>query len=52
VLQKTTLLSNIQSGYLIWRYVYNDKGLKIKEALFNKNKVMTGKIEYSYTFAQ
>ena len=52
VLQKTTPLSNLSLGYLIWRYVYNDKGLKTKEAAFNKNKEMTGKIEYSYTFAQ
>ena len=52
VLQKTTLLSNLHLGYLIWRYVYNEKGLKTKEALFNKNKEMTGRIEYSYTFAQ
>lgn len=52
VLQKTTLLSNLHLGYLIWRYAYNDKGLKTKEALFNKEKEMTGKIEYSYTFAQ
>ncbi len=52
VIQKITLLSNLHLGYLIWRYVYNDKGLKTKEALFNKDKEMTGKIEYSYTFAQ
>ena len=52
VLQKTTLLSNLHLGYLIWRYVYNDKGLKTKEALFNKDKEITGKIEYNYTFAQ
>jgi hypothetical protein len=52
VIQKVTLLSNLHLGYLIWRYVYNDKGLKTKEALFNKDKEMTGKIEYSYTFAQ
>lgn len=52
VLQKTTLLSNLHLGYLIWRYVFNEKGLKTKEALFNKDKEMTGKIEYSYTFAQ
>lgn len=52
VLQKTTLLSNLHLGYLIWRYIYNDKGLKTKEALFNKDKEITGKIEYNYTFAQ
>jgi YD repeat-containing protein len=37
-------------GYIIWRYIYNDKGLKIKEALFDKNQQLTGKIEYSYIY--
>lgn len=52
VIQKITTLSNLHIGYLIWRYVFDDKGLKTKEALFNKDKEMTGKIEYTYTFAQ
>jgi YD repeat-containing protein len=38
--------------YVIWRYIYNDRGLKTKEALFNKDQELTGKIEYSYTFGQ
>ncbi|MBS1921493.1 MAG: hypothetical protein JST17_14665 [Bacteroidetes bacterium] len=52
VIQKLTTLSNQNLGYLIWRYAFNDKGLKSKEALYNKDKVMTGKIEYTYTFLQ
>jgi hypothetical protein len=52
VIQKITTLSTLSLRYLIWRYVYDDKGLKIKEASFNRDKVMTGKIEYSYRFAQ
>jgi YD repeat-containing protein len=52
VLQKVTTLSTMGLGYLIWRYVYDDKGLKTKEATFNRDKVMTGKIEYSYEFGQ
>ena len=51
VIQKITTLSNLNLGYLIWRYAFNEKGLKTKEALFNKEKIMTGKIEYNYTFA-
>ncbi|MGQ0739581.1 MAG: RHS repeat domain-containing protein [Bacteroidota bacterium] len=39
-------------GYVIWRYIYNDKGLKTKEALFDKEQQLTGKIEYSYIFGQ
>jgi hypothetical protein len=52
VTQKITTLSTGGLGYLIWRYVYDNKGLKIKEASFNRDKVMTGKIEYSYRFGQ
>lgn len=35
--------------YLIWRYIYNEQGLKTKEALFDKNQELTGKIVYTYT---
>ena len=52
ITQKITTLSTLGLGYLIWRYVYDNKGLKIKEASFNRDKVMTGKIEYSYRFEQ
>ena len=50
VIQKITTLSTIGLGYLIWRYAFDEKGLKTKEATFNRDKVMTGKIEYSYRF--
>ena len=36
------------ANYLIWRYVYNNKGLKEKEFAFNKKKELLGKIEYAY----
>ena len=50
VIQKITTTSNLSMGYLIWRYIFDEKGLKTKEALFNKDKQLTGKIEFSYTF--
>jgi hypothetical protein len=50
VIQKITTTSGAHLGYLIWRYIYDPKGLKTKEALFNDDKQMTGKIEYSYSF--
>ncbi len=46
-LRKTTWV-----GYIIWRYIYNGQGLKTKEALFNNEQELTGKIEYSYTYGQ
>lgn len=48
VIQKITTLSNLSLGYLTWRYLYDEKGMKIKEALFNKEKQLQGRIDYSY----
>ncbi len=50
IIQKMTVLSTNNPDYLIWRYIFNDKGLKTKEALFNKQKELTGRIDYTYTF--
>ena len=50
--QKITTLSAAGTGYLIWRYAYDDRGLKTTEASFNRNKELTGKIKYSYQFGQ
>lgn len=50
VIQKITIPSNKASEYLIWRYQYDSKGLKVKEACFTKDKQLTGKIEYNYRF--
>lgn len=48
VIQKITTVSSQNRGYLTWRYLYNEKGLKTKEALFNKEKQLQGRIDYSY----
>lgn len=50
VIQKITVPAN-GSDYLIWRYQYNNNGLKTKEVIYNKQKQLTGKIEYEYVFA-
>lgn len=47
LIQRITFPAN-SSNYTIWRYQYNAKGLRIKEAIYNKQKELTGKIEYSY----
>jgi len=49
VIQKITVPSN-SDQYLIWRYQYNAQGLKTKENVYNKQKQLTGKIEYLYSF--
>jgi hypothetical protein len=51
VIQRITTLSTINPDYLIWRYLFDDKGLKTKEALFDKQKELTGRIEYQYTYS-
>ena len=48
VIQKITTTSGNNLGYLTWRYLFDEKGLKTKEALFNKDKQLQGRIDYSY----
>jgi len=48
VIQKITTTSGQNLGYLTWRYLFDERGLKTKEALFNKEKQLQGRIDYSY----
>ena len=50
VIQKIATVSTRTSDYITWRYAYNAQGLKSREALFNKQKEMTGRIDYAYTY--
>ena len=50
VIQQISTLSATTKSYLIWRYLFNEKGLKVKEALFDKQKELRGRIEYAYVF--
>lgn len=49
VIQRITVPAN-SSEYIIWRYQYDEKGLKTREAVYNKQKQLTGRIEYEYGF--
>lgn len=49
VIQKITVPVN-SLDYQIWRYQYNDKGLKSREVLFDRDKQIVGKIEYRYQY--
>ena len=40
------------SDYFIWRFQYDQNGLKIREAVYNKRKQLTGKIEYQYSYGR
>ncbi|HUQ97416.1 MAG TPA: hypothetical protein VM010_07110 [Chitinophagaceae bacterium] len=48
VIQRITVPAN-SSAYTIWRYQYNSEGLKIKEAVYDRYKMLNGKIEYQYS---
>jgi hypothetical protein len=50
VIQRITVPSN-SDDYLIWRFQYNTQGLKTKEVIYNKQKQLTGKVEYQYSFS-
>ena len=47
LIQKITVPVN-SLDYQIWRYQYNDQGLKTREVLFDRDKQIVGKIEYRY----
>jgi YD repeat-containing protein len=51
VIQRITVPAG-SDKYLIWRYQYNEKGLKTKEVVYNKQKQLAGKVEYQYSFSQ
>ncbi len=47
-IQMTQLAAN--GKYFIWKYGYNDKGLKISETCRDNKKILVGNIEYRYEF--
>ncbi|HET7897868.1 MAG TPA: hypothetical protein VFL47_09360, partial [Flavisolibacter sp.] len=49
LVQRTTIPQN-RTDYLIWRYSFDEKGLRTKEEIFDKQKELTGKVIYRYTF--
>ncbi len=47
VSQMTQVLMS-SAGYITWKYTYNEKGLKLKEVGYDKEKKLAGRIEYTY----
>lgn len=47
-ISQMTQVSMSTSSYIIWKYTYNEKGLKQKELGYDKEKRLIGRIEYSY----
>lgn len=50
LIQKITVPAN-SGDYLIWRYMWDENGLKTREAIYNKQKQLSGKVEYQYGFS-
>jgi hypothetical protein len=55
LIQKMTATATVGANYLVWRYSFDDRGLKVRETAIRKSKetgntIMVGKIEYAYTF--
>jgi len=48
VVSQLTQIPQGSSDYVIWRYIYNDRGLKTKDVLFDKEKQLLGTITYTY----
>ncbi len=46
--QMTQLAAN--GKYFVWKYVYNEKGLKISETCSDNKNLVIGNIEYKYEF--
>ena len=44
--------ASLRLSYLAWRYTYDEKGLKIRETLYGKDKTKIGHIEFDYSFGQ
>lgn len=49
-LEQTTQVLTGSSNYFIWKYSYQENGLKLKEECFDKQGLLVGYVTYSYTF--
>lgn len=47
-LTQMTQTQNGTANYLVWKYTYNENGMKEKEIVFNKQKEVLGRVEYNY----
>jgi hypothetical protein len=47
-LSQLTQIPQGSSDYITWQYVYDERGLKIKDALFDKHQQLLGTVTYTY----
>jgi hypothetical protein len=48
ILSQLTQVPEGSSDYVIWQYVYGERGLKTKDVLFNKHQELMGTVTYTY----
>ncbi len=48
IISQMTQVPEGSSDYVIWQYLYDDRGLKIKDVLFDKHQELLGTVTYSY----
>lgn len=48
LIKQMTQIPAGSNDYMVWRYIYNDKGLKQQELLYNKQNQLVGKVIYQY----
>ncbi len=48
VLSQLTQIPQGSSDYVTWQYVYDERGLKIKDVLFDKHQQLLGTVTYTY----
>ncbi len=48
--QSMTQVPAGNSNYMIWQYIYTDKGLKQQDNCFTKQRQLIGKMKYEYTY--
>ena len=47
-LSQLTQIPQGSSDYVIWQYMYDERGLKIKDVLFDKHQQLLGTVTYTY----
>lgn len=47
-LSQLTQIPQGTSEYVVWKYVYDERGLKIKDVLFDKRQELLGMVTYTY----
>lgn len=47
-LDQMTIVQVLDNNYLIWRYEYDDNGLRVKELCYDRSKELVGSIGYEY----